>query len=203
MNINFKLNVDRTHIDNALKVLHGHIAKGRALDNEEKAVKDHFAYIGQSLATQSARDKLEEIQQKRAALAYESRAAFNEFLEAYEDNYHELENPNGEHIDKNILSLIEHDMYILPYQLEYVQKKHADNLTMLRLIENYAKKKEWPGFEVQVDSSQYRHALAGIQHLRDGVLYNHNGYDADFVTKYDTADKLIAYYNERNNENAG
>lgn len=201
MNINFKLNIDRTNIDNALKVLHGHIAKGRALDNEEKAVKDHFAYIGQSLATQSARDKLEEIRQKRATLAYESRAAFNEFLEAYEDDFHELENPNGEHIDKNILSLIEHDMYILPYQLEYVQKKYADNLTMLRLVENYAKKKEWPDFEVQVDSPQHRRALAGLQYLRDGVLYNHSGYDADFVAKYDTANKLMEYYAAQDNEN--
>ena len=201
MNINFKLNIDRTNIDNALKVLHGYIAKSRALDNEEKAVKDHFAYIGQSLATQSARDKLDEIQQKRAAQRWDTRAAFDEYLKSYRNNYLELETPNGEAVDKNVLEMMGHKMYILPSQLEYLQEKFADNLTMLRFIEIYAHKEEWPDFELRIDNQQYKHALTGLQHLCDGVLYNHNGYDADFVAKYNSADKLLAYYDAQDKEN--
>ena len=199
MNIVYKLNVDNGNLDNALKALRGHVAKGRALDNEESAVKEHFKYIGVSLETPSAKDKLDQIRQKRAALGYDTRAEFDECFEAFANSYYDCETPNGEMIDQNVVYLLDKGMYTTPKQLEHVQKKFADNLTMLRMIESYAAKKNWPDFDVQIDNGQYVTALAGLRDLRDGVLHDHSGYNAMFVEKYDTADKLMEFYRAQEN----
>lgn len=196
MDVNFKYNVSLESLDDALKILRTYVQEQKKLDESKRAVIEHAKYVGASLDTPSIRDKIDEIERKKGGNQIESHCAFDECIAKFEAAFEEIETPNGGAVDPGVMLMMEHDMYTRPRQLEHVQQQYADNPTMLNLIEKYAAKKNWPGFNVLHDASRYTTGINEVRRAAKGVFSDYNGYFGDFILKYDTGEKLLDFYTE-------
>lgn len=196
MNIDYKYLPDTTSLDEALKILRTYINSQRKLDEEKTAVLEHAKYIGASLDVPSIRDKINEIERRKGASQIDSHCAFDECLAKFEEAFEEVETPNGSAVDRDVLLMLENNMYTRPRQLEHVQRQFLDNPTMLNIIERYAAKQNWPDFNVMHDASRYTRGINEVKRAAKGIFSDYNGYFSDFVCKYDTSDKVLDFYAE-------
>lgn len=83
--------------------------------------------------------------------------------------------PDGENLHvkaRNDLELLDRDLIASPDELERIRKKYSNilNPAMLRAIEKYAARYEWPGFEFTFDAELYRRAAAALEELAEDVF---------------------------------
>ena len=116
-----------------------------------------------------------------------------EIESAYQDFTHALDDvmlPDGRSIDVGDAALLEHNLLRTTSELRALQRRYEGNTAMLRMIDDYAKRHKWDGFEsYKFDDAHYLREFAEdrldmARAIADGYEGQTVNYNASYFEKH-------------------